>query len=213
MSKYRLYNFDPVNPEKYKGDTIPIIMRSSWEVEFAKTCDLMPTVLSWSYESRQIPYHDPLTGKQKVYIPDFFVEVAQSDGYTKHFVFEIKPMHEQKDEFARNSTDAALIAKNNAKWAAASQWADRHSAEFVILNEADLFSWHDARRQRVHTVKSYTPTYATKVANTKTSTGSRSISKGSKSITTPKKAAAQMKKRIQNARATKVSSVRKIKSV
>jgi len=164
MAKYRTYGYTPVNPEKHMGGAGELILKSSWELEFAKSCDLFPSVLSWSYEATKVPYRDPLTGKQKVYIPDFFVEVAQKDGLSKHFVFEIKPMHEQLDDHARNSHDAALIARNRAKWTAASMWADRHSAEFVVLNEKDIFSFHENRNPRLHPVKQFKQTYATKVS-------------------------------------------------
>jgi hypothetical protein len=207
MAKYRLYQFEPINPEKYKGSTIPVTMRSSWEVEFAKTCDLIPSVLSWGYEMVEIPYHDPLTNKQKVYIPDFFVEVAVAGGYSIHYVFEIKPMHEQKDQYARNSTDAAAIARNNAKWEAAIRWADRHSAEFVILNESDLFNWHENRKQRVHTVKSFAHTHATKTAKAKT------VRAKTSKVMTAKTAISRMKTRIEKARATRVSTTRKVKKI
>lgn len=165
MVKYRTYEFNPVNPEKYTGSDIPIIMRSSWEIEFAKHCDLLPSVLSWGYEMVQIPYSDPLTGKQKIYIPDFFVKVAQADGYSRDYVFEIKPIHEQKDGYAKNRTDAALIARNNAKWIAAAKWADRHSSEFVILNEQQLFLGHDARSPRKNPIKTWAHTHSTQKTN------------------------------------------------
>ena len=71
-------------------------------------------------------------------------------------------MHEQMDGHARNRADAATIARNNAKWMAATKWADRHSAEFVVLNEDNLFAFHDARSPRKHPVKTYAATHATK---------------------------------------------------
>lgn len=163
--KFRTYAFTPRNPEKFKGETIPIILKSSWELEFAEHCDKLPSVLTWNYEAVQIPYRDPITGKQKIYIPDFFVEIASRDGVSLHYVFEIKPMHEQHQEHARNQKDSALVARNAAKWGAATQWADRHSAEFHVLNEKDIYGWHESRKPRVHPVKTFSPTYATKPAS------------------------------------------------
>lgn len=157
MAKYKLYPYEPTNPHKFKG-TLPIIFRSSWELEFAKHCDLLPTVLEWNYEAVKIPYSDPVTGKQKIYIPDFFVTIAQKDGYAMQFVFEIKPRHEQDQAYARNSKDSALVARNHAKWLAASQWADRHSSQFEVLNEADLYSWHEAKKPRKHPVRGFAHT-------------------------------------------------------
>lgn len=162
MAKHRLYRYDIVNPEKFTNGGDHLIVRSSWEKDFAQHCDLMPSVISWGYESVQIPYRDPLTGKQKIYIPDFFVKMATRDGFAIDKVFEIKPMHEQLDENARNAKDAALIARNNAKWHAAIQWCDRHSAEFEILNESNLYLGHENRKPRVHPVKKFAATHATK---------------------------------------------------
>lgn len=162
MAKYRTYSYDPVNPEKFKGETIPVILKSSWELEFAKHCDLLPSVLSWSYETTHVPYKDPITNKQKIYIPDFFVKIAQSDGYEIDYVFEIKPMHEQLDSHARNRQDAALIARNNAKWAAASMWADRHSAIFEVINENDIFGGYSNKKGRMHPVATFSHTHSTK---------------------------------------------------
>ena len=198
MARYRTYEYTPVNAEKYKGGSGRLILKSSWELEMAKHCDLLPSVLSWSYESAKIPYHDPLSGRQKVYLPDFFVEVAQSDGYSKQFVFEIKPMHEQLDQHARNNKDAALIARNKAKWAAAVKWADRHSAEFVVLNEKDIFAFHENRKPRVHSVKHFTHTYATKPS---TGTTFKKSAKAPNSKRTTKRALSNsMSNRINKAR-------------
>jgi len=208
MAKYRLYQFNPINPDKFRGETLPIIMRSSWEIEFAKTCDLLPTVVSWNYEAVQIPYRDPITGKQKIYIPDFFVERAEAGGFTRHFVYEIKPMHEQKDEFARNSADSMLVARNHAKWGAAIQWCDRHSAEFVILNESDLFSGHENRQHTKFSASGMSHTNSIKKAK-----AAVYKSKKATAVTTAKTAISRMKTRIENSRATKVSTVRKVKKI
>lgn len=160
---YRFYPYTPTNPEKFKGDTVPINFRSSWELEFAQHCDVLPSVISWSYEMISIPYRDPLsmTKKQRIYIPDFFVEILQSGGYSQSYLFEIKPRHEQLQEYARNRADAALIARNTAKWRAATQWADRHSAIFEILNESDLYAWHGAKRPRNNPIKTFSHTHTT----------------------------------------------------
>lgn len=160
--KFRTYEFQPLNPEKYTGGTVPVILKSSWELEFAQHCDLLPSVISWGYEMVEIPYRDPITGRQKIYIPDFFVKIAQKDGYTQDHVFEIKPMHEQLQEHARNQADSALVARNAAKWGAATAWADRHSAVFSVLNEKDIYGWHDARKPVTNQVKAFAPTHATK---------------------------------------------------
>lgn len=162
MARHRFYKYELVNPEKFTNGGNHLVLRSSWERDFAEHCDLLPSVLSWGYESVQIPYRDPLSGNQKVYIPDFFVKMATRDGYSVDKVFEIKPMHEQNDENARNRKDAALIARNNAKWEAAVRWCQRHSAEFEVLNESNLYLGHENRKPRVNPVKGFAHTQTTK---------------------------------------------------
>lgn len=202
MAKFRTYDYQIINPEKFTNGGKSLTVKSSWELEFAKHCDLIPSVISWGYETTQIPYRDPLTGKQKIYIPDFFVKIAQRDGYAKDMVFEIKPMHEQLDEHARNRQDAALIARNNAKWMAATQWADRHSAEFQVLNQNDIFGGYENKKGRMHPVKSFAHT--TTKASKPTAKATRSVSS---KRTKPK---LSMRQRVSKARSRKAGKVGRV---
>lgn len=204
--KYRKYPYEPMNPEKFTGST-PIIFRSSWELEFGEHCDKLPSVVSWGYETVSIPYKDPITGKQKTYTPDFFVEIAQRDGYTKHFVFEIKPMKEQLDEHAKSRADAALIARNRAKWMAATRWADRHSAEFQVLNENDLFNGYKNASVRKNQIKAYVPTHSSSI--------SKPTTKATKSIRQQKVSNRLAKMKPRNSRTTnrKTSRVKKVSRI
>lgn len=196
--KYRTYGLELLNPEKFTGGGTSLILKSSWELEFAKHCDLLPSVLSWNYEMVKIPYRDPITNKQKIYIPDFFVEIARKDGYSQHYVFEIKPMSEQLQEHARSQADSALVARNRAKWAAATMWADRHSAIFEVLNENDIYGWHQNRKPRLNAIKTYSPTHATKPMTTPT----RSITARKRKVSA---GVSKMQKRISNARRARSS--------
>ena len=60
------------NPEKYTGSRSPIF-RSGWEYTFMTFCDNNPSIQQWASEPVRIPYRDPLTGKQTVYVPDFLI--------------------------------------------------------------------------------------------------------------------------------------------
>lgn len=205
---FRTYEYVPQNREKYRGDTIPIIFRSSWELEFAQHCDLLPTVLGWSYETIEVPYRDPITGKQKIYIPDFMVEIIQEGGFSVNYVFEIKPMHEQYQEHARTQHDSALVARNAAKWMAATQWADRHSAIFEVLNESDLYSWHGARKPRTQIVKTFAPT------TTKAKTAPRpKVPNKRVAVPTAKSAVSTMQARIKRARVARTTTVKKARKI
>ena len=60
-------HFIPKHPEKYKG-TYPIVCRSSWERAFCMMVDTNVNIVQWASEPERIPYTDPITKKQKVYI-------------------------------------------------------------------------------------------------------------------------------------------------
>lgn len=150
--RYAFYEYEIANQEKFVNGERSVIVRSSWERDFAMHCDLLPNVVEWGYELVHIPYHDPLTNTQKIYIPDFFVTTVSHGQETKS-VIEIKPASEQLDEYARNNHDAAMIARNRAKWLAAAQWCDRHGATFDVINETDLYT--TSVKPRKHPVKGF----------------------------------------------------------
>ena len=124
MSKYAQGFFVPKNPEKYVG-TGNIRYRSSWEMVFMQFCDNNPKVLQWASESVQIPYRNPLTGKQTIYVPDFLV-IYQSKGKKITELIEIKPKAQTMiTEKTRSARDKAAIAVNTCKWQAAQIWCKR----------------------------------------------------------------------------------------
>jgi hypothetical protein len=139
VAKKRYYV--PINPEKYSGHS-PIVLKSSWEENFARVyCDLNTACLDWSYEPWRIPYHDPITGRQTIYIPDFLMSFKGNSGRVRTALIEIKPLHETLQEHARNARDSANIARNLAKWEAARAWCERRATvDFVVLTEAELFA-------------------------------------------------------------------------
>ena len=49
------------------GSKTPLY-RSSWEMKFMMFCDNNPAIQEWASEPVKIPYRDPLTGKQTVYL-------------------------------------------------------------------------------------------------------------------------------------------------
>jgi hypothetical protein len=70
MAKYAQGIFTPKNPQKYIGKHAPRY-RSGWEQVFMRFCDENDNVLRWASEALAIPYKNPFTGKNTVYIPDF----------------------------------------------------------------------------------------------------------------------------------------------
>lgn len=145
----RRQKYIPINPLKYDG-SYPITLKSSWEEQFARVyCDLNQSCLSWQYEPWRIPYRDPISGRQTIYIPDFLMSFQGHGGQVKTALIEIKPLHEALQEHARNKKDSLQIARNLAKWEAAIGWCSRRNGvEFVVLTEAELFPGGAIKKRR-----------------------------------------------------------------
>jgi hypothetical protein len=75
MGRFAQGKFNCKNPQKYIGNKTPTY-RSGWEFTFMKFCDEHPAIEQWASEAVRIPYRNPLTGKQTVYVPDFFISYA-----------------------------------------------------------------------------------------------------------------------------------------
>ena len=147
MARKRKYNkitYTPMHPEKYVGK-YPIIARSTWEASYMRFLDIHQDVLEWAWEPVQIPYRDPITGKQKIYVPDGLVTFIDAKRAKKTLLIEIKPAHEQFETHARGELDRMAILKNQAKWSAAAYWCQRRGIEFMILNEMNLFNGKNAK--------------------------------------------------------------------
>lgn len=127
------------NPEKYLGNSMPKY-RSSWEYTFMTFCDNNPSVQQWSSEPLKIPYRDPLTGKQTVYVPDFLILYIDRNQKKHAELVEIKPANQMlKERVGKNPYNQAQYVKNMAKWAAASAWCKQQGITFRIINENDIF--------------------------------------------------------------------------
>ena len=72
MSRWANGLYTITNPEKYVGKNQPRY-RSGWEHSFMRFCDNNKAVLQWASESIAIPYKNPITGKNSMYVPDFFI--------------------------------------------------------------------------------------------------------------------------------------------
>lgn len=127
------------NLEKYMGNTLPRY-RSSWEYAFMLFCDNNPSIQQWVSEGIKIPYRDPLTGRQTVYIPDFLIHYVDKN-LRKHVeLIEIKPSNQMiKEQVGKNPYNQAQFIKNQAKWAAAAAWAQQRGIKFRVINETDIF--------------------------------------------------------------------------
>lgn len=138
--------FNLKNPEKYIGLGTPRY-RSSWEFAVMKMCDENPGILQWASESIKIPYRDPLTGKNTVYVPDFLVSYVDSKQKKHAELWEIKPKSQSVLEaVGKNKYNQAHFVKNQAKWEVARQWARRMGLKFRVITEEDIFHMGGKRR-------------------------------------------------------------------
>jgi hypothetical protein len=133
------------NPEKYIGVGSPRY-RSSWEFTFMNFCDNNPSVHQWASESIKIPYKDPLSGRNTIYVPDFLI-VYLDKNHKKHAeIIEIKPANQTlKERVGKNPYNQAQYVKNMAKWAAASNWCQNNGMKFRVINEQDIY--HNGKKK------------------------------------------------------------------
>jgi hypothetical protein len=128
------------NIEKYVG-TNPPFCRSSWETTFCLFCDNNPSIQQWASEPVKIPYRDPLTGKQSVYVPDFLISYVDKQMKRHAELIEIKPANQMLlEKVGKNPYNQAQYVKNMAKWSAATAWCKNQGIKFRVINETDIFS-------------------------------------------------------------------------
>jgi hypothetical protein len=139
-SKFAKGKFTMKHPEKYVGTKVPTY-RSSWEWSFMNFCDTNKSVQKWASEAISIPYRDPLTNRNTIYVPDFFIQYADKFGRMQVELIEIKPASQTiLERVGKNKYNQAQFVKNQAKWAAATIWCKQQGIKFRIINENDLFS-------------------------------------------------------------------------
>lgn len=130
--------YEVKNPQKYIGKGKPKY-RSSWEMMFFNFCDNDPSVLKWASESITIPYRNPITGKQTIYIPDIFMFYKNKHGQEIAELIEIKPKSQTSLSEAKNAREKAVVLVNQAKWTAAMAYCKRMGMVFRVITENQLF--------------------------------------------------------------------------
>lgn len=146
MSKYASGLYTIKNREKYVGKKNPTY-RSSWEWSFMQFCDNNPAVLQWASEPFMIPYRNPLTGRNTVYVPDFMIVYIDKDQQKHSELIEVKPTKETTFENARTVRDRAAVAVNIAKWTAAQQFCKNYGIQFRVVTENDIYVNSSKRRR------------------------------------------------------------------
>ena len=140
MSRFASGKYTLKNPQKYLGKTQPTY-RSGWEFAFMKFCDEHPNVDGWASESVRIPYRNPLTGKQTIYVPDFLVSYIDKNSKRHVELMEVKPKNQTiKENLGRSKHNQAHFIMNQAKWEAAKAWCRQRSIFFRVVTEDDMFA-------------------------------------------------------------------------
>jgi hypothetical protein len=138
MPNFSRGKYVPKNPEKYVGNRNPT-WRSSWELSFMVFLDTNTSVMQWASESISIPYRNPVTGKQSIYVPDFLITYRDKTNQLKAELVEIKPAGQSVITENMKSRDRAVVAVNYAKWAAAQSFCKRQGLLFRVITEKDMF--------------------------------------------------------------------------
>ena len=138
MPNFRQGLYTVKNADKYVGKGTPKY-RSGWEFTFMMFLDSNDNVLQWASESIRIPYRNPLTGKQSIYIPDFLVTYRGRNNTTIAELIEIKPKKQSLLESKASDRDRAIVAVNYAKWHSATLWCKKNGLTFRVINEDMIF--------------------------------------------------------------------------
>lgn len=137
--KFASGKFTLKNPEKYIGNKTPTY-RSGWEFHFMKFCDENINITQWASEAIKIPYRNPFTGKQTIYVPDFFITYADKTGKQHVELIEVKPSNQAvKENLGRSKHNQAHWILNQAKWEAARNWCKQQGITFRIVTEQDIY--------------------------------------------------------------------------
>ena len=138
MPNFRQGPYTVKNVAKYVGKGTPKY-RSGWELTFMMFLDSNDNVLQWASESVRIPYRNPLTGKQSIYIPDFLVTYRGRNNTTIAELIEIKPKKQSLLESKASDRDRAIVALNYAKWDQATLWCKKNGLTFRVINEDQIY--------------------------------------------------------------------------
>jgi len=145
MSRFASGKYTVINLEKYVGKRNPTY-RSSWELQFMRFCDTHPSIQKWASEAIAIPYRCPITGRQTIYVPDFFIQYIDKTGKLHTELIEVKPQNQTlREKVGRNKNNQLQYVKNVAKWRAAQAWCKAQGIKFRVVNEQDIF--HNGQRR------------------------------------------------------------------
>lgn len=146
--KYIQSIYRPLHPEKYEGNVLNIVCRSSWERKFCIWCDKNASIVKWSSEEIIIPYYDPIEKKTRRYFPDFKVTVKINEKTTVVYLVEVKPISQtEKPKPPKRNTpktklrylnEAKTYINNQSKWEAANIYCEQRGWKFKVITEREL---------------------------------------------------------------------------
>ena len=100
--------------------------------------------MKWSSETTIVPYKSPKDSRYHRYFVDFKMQVKTNAGDVKTYLVEIKPEVQclppktPKRQTQKYINEVLTYSVNQAKWAAAEQFAKARGYEFVVLTEKHL---------------------------------------------------------------------------
>jgi hypothetical protein len=139
-------SYQPLHPEKYRGNPTTITYRSHWERQCMRFFDTQPNVLWWQSEEFCIPYKSVVSSRVHRYFPDFLVCVQQKDGTAKTLCIEVKPAAQCQApqptakglQTRRYLREVLTYCTNQAKWQAAKEYCADHGYEFTVWTEREI---------------------------------------------------------------------------
>lgn len=126
------------NRDKYIGSKVPYY-RSSWELKICMMLDEHPSIIEWASEPVKIPYRNPITKKQTVYVPDFLVMFENKNKKRVVEMWEVKPESQAVMEKAKRPKDIFALKINMIKFDAAQKWCSKHNIVFRVIDENSIF--------------------------------------------------------------------------
>ena len=130
--KYRIKK-----PEKYAGDPKNVTYRSLWERQAFRWCEDRDDVVAWSSEETVVPYVCPTDKRAHRYFID--LKIKFKNGRT--VLVEIKPKSQTvppkkpSRQTKKYINEVMTYVKNEAKWKAASKYAQDRGYHFEIWTE------------------------------------------------------------------------------
>lgn len=145
MGQYYQGVYQIKNLDKYIGDPVKCVFRSSWERTVMLRLDYSPSVLKWGAEPFNIKYINKYDNKIHRYWPDFIIVFKAPEGGQTVVVVEVKPKKETKPPVKRGKKKARYLQEcktwvtNQSKWLSAEKFCNDRGWHFAKMTETEIF--------------------------------------------------------------------------